>query len=133
MGSELKEFIRSNRPEEFAPGRPVYSRDGDFLAFFMEDADHYAHRVDHLLTVYLEMDTSKLVGFKIKGVRRMLKALGKLNIIRTVPDGNHRLKLTLLLLPGKMIATGEQLERYEEIEEATADLELDANEMMECH
>lgn len=91
MASELMEFVRSNQPEEFAPNRPVYSKDGDFLAFFLEDADHYAHRVDHLLTVYLEMDTGKLVGFKIKGIRRMLQALGKYNIIRMVPDGNGRL------------------------------------------
>src|SRR3954454_15638511 len=92
MGSELKEFIRSTELKEFA-STPVYSKDGDFLAFFLEDADHYAHRVDHLLTVYLDMASGKLVGFKIKGVRRMIRALGKFNIIRTVPDGRNRLKL----------------------------------------
>ena len=131
MGSELKEFIRANRPTDFT-STPVFCKEGDFLAFFMEDADHYAHRVDHLLTVYLEMDSNRLVGFKVKGVRRMIRALGKLNIIRTVPDGNQRLKLSVLLLPGMMIATREQLEHYEGIEEAAADLELDANELLEC-
>lgn len=128
MGDDLKEFIRTNPPRKFRSS-PVYSRDGDFLAFFLKDADHYAHRVDHLLTVYLDMDCEKLVGFKIKGVRRMIRALGRFNIIRTVPDGKQRLKLNVLLLPGMMVATGEQLERYEEIDELTADVELDPAEM----
>ena len=76
---ELKQYVQANKAKGFRP-RPYISTEGDFVAFFMRDEDHYAKRVDKLLTVYLSMKTGKLVGCKFKGVRRILETLRRFNL-----------------------------------------------------
>lgn len=84
MATTLNEYVRDNPCKGFSP-RPVYFRDGDFVTYFVDDQRAYAVRVDELLTVYRACGTNKLVGCKIKGVRRLLKEGGAFGVI--VADG----------------------------------------------
>jgi hypothetical protein len=129
MANELRESIRSN-PSQGFQSRPRYSAEGDFLALFFRDEDYHAHRVDALLTVYLSMNGDKLVGVKLKGVRRILETLGRFDCLRVVPDGKTKVMLHVLLLPGIALANDpEQRERYEEVEEATRGVGIDMQEL----
>jgi len=93
MAEDLMSYLDGREATGFEP-RPFYSPDGDFLTFHFREDDHYAERVDELLTVYLSMDTQELVGCKVKGVRRILDTLGKLGVL--VDDGE--IKMSFLFL-----------------------------------
>ena len=126
---DLKEFVRANPCKGFTP-RPYYSREGDFLTYYFRDVDHYAHRVDSALTVYLSMEGNKLVGFKIKGVRVITETLGLFNIIRDVPDGDETVAIHILLLPVMGRARHPEVrEHYEEIEEKTRNITIPRKEL----
>ena len=60
MAEDLMSYLDGREATGFEP-RPFYSPDGDFLTFYFREDDHYAERVDELLTVYLSMDTQELV------------------------------------------------------------------------
>ncbi len=68
----LKNFIRTHPAKGFTP-RPYYSAAGDCLIYYATNEDCYAQRVNELLTVYLSMQTRKVVGCKIKGVRHIIE------------------------------------------------------------
>jgi hypothetical protein len=73
MGETLMEYLNGKEPRGFE-SRPIYSPDGDFISLYLRDEDSYAERVDDLLTIYRSVENDALVGWKIKGVRRLLKA-----------------------------------------------------------
>ena len=56
-------------------------------------------RVDELLTIYLSMDSNDLVGYKIKGVRRILDTLG-------LAEGERWRYTTKLSVPLRCIQSG---------------------------
>ncbi len=99
MANELIEYLRGRKPQRFR-SRPFYSKEGDFLTFFFQDEDHYAERVDKILTVYYAMESDEIVGFKLKGVLHLLQTLGDLSL--EVVDDNGNLKLSMLLIAGTM-------------------------------
>src|SRR5438270_23949 len=99
MANELIEYLRGRKPKGFR-SCPYYSKEGDFLTFFFEDEDHYAERMDEILTVYRSMKTEEFVGFKLKGVLHLLKTLGDLSV--TVFDRDGVLMLSMLLIAGSM-------------------------------
>lgn len=72
MHTELEELLKERT--EFTP-QPVYSADGDFLSVFVRDSSCYAERVDETLTIYKDDDSDELVGFKLKGMRTLLKKM----------------------------------------------------------
>lgn len=129
MASELSEYVRANPPEGFR-SRPYYSQEGDFLSVFFYDDDHFAERVDSVLTVYYSMEgRHKLVGCKVKGVRRILETLQHFNVVHTVQDGDAKVKIRILFLPGMALANdSQQREVYENVDKATGDLSVDASE-----
>jgi hypothetical protein len=124
MAEDLMTYLSGTDAKGFEP-HPYYSSDGDFLTFYFRDADHFAERVDELLTVYLSMDTSELVGCKIKGVRRILETLGRFGV--NVSDGN--LRLSFLFLPGAFSREDERRQRYEEIGALTQGIMLNPSEL----
>jgi len=137
MEQNLRDFVRNSRPGRFR-SEPFYSKNGDFLTLFFENTEFYAHRVDAALTVYLKRDNKDLVGFKIKGVRRILKTLkvtGRFDLTRHVPvgEGEVELQVRILLVPGKALASNrEQDEWYESIEQEAGDIRFDAREALAC-
>ena len=59
---------------------PQYSEHGDCLSLYFKDEDSYGERVDNILTVFRSMADDELIGFEIKGVRKILRKLGQLGV-----------------------------------------------------
>jgi hypothetical protein len=79
--NQLTEYLRERKCQGFTR-HPYYSKEGDFLTYYLRDVDFFAERLDDVLTVYLAMSDDggwDFVGFKLKGVRRLLEALGLLS------------------------------------------------------
>ena len=117
-------YLSGREAAGFEP-HPYYSSDGDFLTFFFRDADHFAECVDELLTVYLSMDTNELVGYKIKGVHRILDTLGRFGV--KVSDGD--IQLSFLFLSGAFSREDERRKRYEEIGALAQGIRLNPSEL----
>jgi len=124
MAEDLVTYLGGREAKAFEP-RPFYSPDGDFLTFFFREDDHYAERVDELLTVYLSMETKELVGCKIKGVRRILDTLGKLGVL---VDGGEA-KLSFFFLSGAFSRQDSRRKRYEEIGTRTKGIRIRPEEL----
>ncbi len=125
MAEDLTDYLAGREVTGFTP-RPHYSRDGDFLTFFFADEDAVAERVDELLTVYLSAKTKKLVGVKIKGVRRILSTLGAFGGTALDPPQT----LGVFFLGGMAVSREPQhKERYRELGEATKTIPFDAQEL----
>jgi len=124
MAEDLMSYLDGREATGFEP-RPFYSPDGDFLTFYFREDDHYAERVDELLTVYLSMDTQELVGCKVKGVRRILDTLGKLGVL--VDDGE--VKMSFLFLSGAFSREDARRKRYEEIGTRTRGIRINPKEL----
>ncbi len=134
MDETLNEYLEGRKVKGFT-SRPRYFRDGDFVSYYLVDEDHYAERVDELLTVYRSMkDRNRLVGCKIKGVSRILETLGSFAV--SIHDGNGQILLGPLFLGSMALARNPSLKndqerrsRYEEVRLATRDVWLDESEL----
>jgi len=82
----LKEGLASEGA--FTP-KPYYDGAGDTLFFYARDAQSYAKRLNPLLTLFLATDDNRLVGFKIKGVQRILRRMERLGMEKFVLE-HHR-------------------------------------------
>jgi hypothetical protein len=71
MREIMDEFILRAETKKFGP-RPYYSPEGDFIAVFFEDEDHYAVSGSDPLTLYVSTNDHRVVGCKINGVRRIM-------------------------------------------------------------
>src|SRR5215211_4572097 len=76
--------------------KPVYFQDGDFVTFFFADDEAYEERADELVTFYRSFETGKLVGCKIKGVKRLLSKLGNFGV--AIQDGESKVMLWMLFI-----------------------------------
>jgi hypothetical protein len=79
MDEKLKEYLAENPSKGFRPV-PHYFPTGDYVTFYVKDERCHAERVDDLLTVFLSNDTGEMIGCKIKGVRRLLDAMGAFGV-----------------------------------------------------
>ncbi|AWM38697.1 hypothetical protein GobsT_31140 [Gemmata obscuriglobus] len=95
MVPTLREFLKANPSRGFRSA-PQYFSSGDYLTYFIEDASHYAERLDEVLTVYLHTETKNLVGVKVKGVRHIMKTVDELEL---VVDGDS-VKLGVFIFAG---------------------------------
>ena len=102
MAEDLLTYLAGKEAMGFEP-RPYYSPDGDFLTFFFREDDHYAERVDDLLTVYHSMENHEPVGYKIKGVRLIFETLGEFGV--EVEGGE--VSMGFLFLSGALSPDGE--------------------------
>lgn len=65
------EYIRKKPPGKFVPGLRFHPRH-DICYFYDTDEPCYAEQINRVLTVYLSMETKKLIGFKIFGLKQLL-------------------------------------------------------------
>jgi hypothetical protein len=127
MADQIIEYLKENPPLGFHP-LPFYSAAGEFLSMFFEDEDHYAERIDQVLTVYRSMRTQRLVGFKINGARRILEALVP---YKEAPPEGGSVKMCWLFFPGRVDAyPPNRRKSYDEVIKATADLSLDPSQLL---
>jgi hypothetical protein len=94
MADELTTFLLSRKPAGFR-SHPYYSKEGDFLTYFFEGVDHFAERVDDVLTVFQAMDDERVIGFKLKGLAHLWRVLGDCSLDVFDPDDCLRLSVFL--------------------------------------
>ena len=126
---KLNEFLNESQYEGFH-AQPYYSPESDTLTFFEKDREHYAERVDSLLTVFLDVETGELVGCKIKGVRRVLDVLSKFNILnsKVLIDEQADVPLGSFFLAGLTLTDKECRVYYERCGEASKGILLKREE-----
>lgn len=77
---------------QFAPV-PFHSPEGDCIHWYFENVDCYAERIDAWLTIYREMTTDRMVGFKLKNIRALLDALDEIGLEVRVSPKSWQIKL----------------------------------------
>ena len=122
---KLREFLADATPAGFQ-SEAYYSPEGDSLTCFFADREHYAQRVDGLLTVYLDMETDDLVGCKIKGVKRLTTILGRFDILI---EGEHGVSLGSYFLAGLTLSDEKCRAYYERCSDASRGVRLLQEEM----
>jgi len=122
---KLHDFLEATDPQGFEP-KPFYSPEGDALTFFVADRDHYAERVDELLTVFLDMETDELVGWKIKGIRRLITVLGTFDL---VIEHGEDVPLGLFFLAGLTLTQEKFRAFYERCGQASKGATLTSREL----
>ncbi|HUY34390.1 MAG TPA: hypothetical protein VMV69_16710 [Pirellulales bacterium] len=91
----LKEGLADTGP---FTAKPYYDAPGDTLFYFARDEQSYAKRLNPLLTVFLATEDDSLVGFKIKGVQRILRRMERMGMERFVLDHQkENVHLTIFL------------------------------------
>jgi len=69
--NSLLEYLKGRTCRGFKPF-PHYSPDGDHVSYFLEDERCHAQRIDEHVTIYRADSDNRIVGFKLKGVRRII-------------------------------------------------------------
>lgn len=90
--------VLASVPEGSFVAAPRYYEDGDFLTYFLFDKECIAHRVNSLLTLFVDEATGALIGCKVKGLARVMQDLKALHI--SISDGNNKLGLLFLAALG---------------------------------
>ena len=129
--NELTRYLKGRKAQGFT-AHSFYSKEGDFLTYYFEDADFYAERIDETLTVYRSMETKKPTGFKLKGVRLLLDTLGDFSL--EVEDDDGEVRLGMLFLVGmSLIDNPPVLEYYQQFARDTKSVRLRKDELeMAC-
>ena len=110
----------------------LYSKEADFPAYYFKQANFYAERIDGTLTAYESMDTKKPVGFKLKGVRRLLNTLEDFSHVMEGVDGEVRLGMLFMVGMG-LIDNPPVLEYYQQFARVAKSISLCKDELeMAC-
>lgn len=99
MATQLNEFAEHldgalARISEFTP-KPYYEADTDSLIYYLRDVSSYSKRVTKYFTLFLANSDDSLVGFEVKGVGVIIKAvanLGDVEVVNPIPvkDGDGK-------------------------------------------
>ncbi len=92
---KLDDLVSQTKARPFVP-KPFYDVANDFLTFYVENCKTYGVRIDDVVTLYLAVDSDRLVGCQIKGVRRLLADREIYKV--TVADNQLTLGLVFLSL-----------------------------------
>ncbi len=70
--------ISELKPDSFGPEGEFhkhtrYNRHGDVLEIWLSNTPSDGKRLDKVITIYLDMDSDRITGFEIKGIRNLLK------------------------------------------------------------
>jgi hypothetical protein len=74
MGSDtdnLTEYLSQNAPTGEPQPTAYYDREEDSLMVYFDNAPDYAKRLNRHVMMFLSEETNELVGFQIKGLRRI--------------------------------------------------------------
>lgn len=126
MERDLKQYLAENSCKGFRPV-PHYFPTGDYVTLYVKEERCHAERVDDLLTVFLSNDTGEMVGGKIKGVKRLLEAMGMFGAVVQRDD----VSLEMFFVMGKASAKDPgQRRRYEEVIPLVKDLSIHRDEIL---
>ena len=121
MAKDLMKYLETAKPKGFEP-RPYYGSEEDCLTFYFDKAESYGKRVDELLTLFLSIKTTKLVGCQVKGIRKNLKRLGNFGL--AIKHGKVRLDLFFHLL-AFLAEKPQQRQKYLDLSQCTRDVEVE--------
>jgi hypothetical protein len=128
QSAELIAYVQSHVPAGAFSPCAYYGAEEDALMFYFRNAPDYAKRLNARVTIYLSLDDHEMVGCQIKGVGRVLRELGELDV--TIRHGKLKLKMLLLAFLEPMMERPETREVYREVyrqaEAADVDLEVPA-------
>jgi len=98
---EFDQFLSEIGPIQ--PFRPyaAYYEAGDCIEFFAKPDQHYAQRIDDLVTVYRSRKTTEIIGLQLKGIRGLCEKHPA--VPRIVLKGGSG-KLSYLLIVASTIA-----------------------------
>lgn len=111
--------------------KPFYRPESDTLYFYGHDAPSYARRLNPLLTVFLGNEDDSLIGFKIKGVQRILTRMERLGKEKFVMhDHCGGIRLTIFLEFALVAPPDEpELAGFEDAVRQYGDVIVDAREL----
>lgn len=70
-------LVKKDFPQiDLSQRKPWYNPDGDCIVYHTVDEATVAERVDDVLTVYKSTISGKAIGFQLKGVGAIMRALG---------------------------------------------------------
>lgn len=126
MDKNLTEYLAGKQCQGFK-ARPQYFQDGDYVTFFFQEGRAVEDRIDSLVTVYRSMATKEMVGCKVKGVKRILDAIGEFGALGIlIRDG--KVNLAVLLL-GAALVNPNQTENYKRVSSDLPDTPIDSKEL----
>jgi hypothetical protein len=124
----IAEYIRAHPCKGPFRSAPYYSEQGDFLIYYFSSRECYGERIDELLTVYLDFENKQMVGFKLKGVRVLLNALGDFDA--EVWNKNGRTSLSLFPKAARSLASERDGDDwYALLEERTSKIMVSRSEL----
>ena len=121
---QLTEYLDGAEQNGFTP-KPFYSREGDTLSFFAKDEEFHAARLDDVVTVYKSNESNELIGFKLKGVRRLLDRLGNFGILVT----DNGVALGAIVMAACVEASNETRQEYERLGPLSRNINIDPREL----
>ena len=125
----LRDFVKSAPPAEFR-AEAKYYRDGDFVAVFVKDAQHYAQRIDEVLTIYREEGTDELVGCKIKSVTFLIKRFGDFAVeVEEFAESGKGVRMALFFMTAATLAESSRRRHYVEAAQKLKDKYFDLSEV----
>lgn len=123
MATDLRTLGDIPRPGPFE-SEPFYSSEGDCLFWFFRDQEHYAERVDDLVTAYRAFEGGGIVGLQVKGVKRILRAARDL-----LATPSERVPLRAILFGANREASS-PLDRYRPLAAEAGDRTVNARELV---
>ena len=125
---ELIKYINTHPPVGTFKPCAYYGAEEDALMFYFRNSPDYAQRINSVVTIYLSMDDNELVGCQIKGVGRILRELGQLDV--TIKHGKIKLQVVLLAVMERMMNESDTREVYRTVfkkaQETDVELEVPA-------
>ena len=100
------------------------------MSAFKKDCQHYAQRIDEVLTIYREEGTDELIGCKIKSVSCLIRRFGDFAVsILDLADSGKRVHMALFFLTAATLADLSRRKHYVEVAQTLKDSYLDLNEV----
>jgi hypothetical protein len=104
MAQKLKDALREMKPKKFQ-AKPVYSRAGDCLFYYFEEAESYGDRIDGILTVYRSFEDNRIVGCQIKGIATIVQKFGEFGVELHTKD----MRLALFFLVSNLVGAESEI------------------------
>ena len=106
---------------EFKTAKPTfkaeafYNEHGDCIDYQTVDEPFYGDRLNSLVTVYRSMRDRRVIGFLVKGVRRILQTIDcNIMAIGTAEDANGSIAIIRIVMAAMEVAAEEPTEEQRE-------------------
>ncbi|MBN2474726.1 MAG: hypothetical protein JXB62_08965 [Pirellulales bacterium] len=109
--------------------RPFYEPKSDSLIWYLRDTRSHNKRITQYLTFFLSVEDDSLVGFEVKSVKTIMKAiedLGEVDLAKPVEVNIDGAQMSMQVIVRCALVTGHETpfsgEDWEQLEAVTKDL-----------